>query len=355
MDDLQRKVKFNALRTRVAQNVVGALPDEYLKRVVSRAVFLGVDVFLVYGPQVKNRLLRAGDLLPGVEAALRARIEKLSRDYQGQYDKIRDSMTAHRHKLELTDLMSSWNSIDEAAVCVLGDEVVDMSRQLVTECDLGKHIEHLDRVSEEFLAKHVSSMPGPEGVRFSADALALARPNTVGLLPCHPDQEKLARLLSIVDMLEVVGSLARFSVSFPMVHELMWTLLLIDGLNVIDGLYDDAEGDPALLSRWSATAHGGVSVLSRAGLARDVGIEAKARDVRNHFAAHIDSAMSMDAIAAEVVSAPLPGFWTYVMEHVRKMHEAASCDTTTCFLCMRNARLEGLTATHGGFSKPFKA
>jgi len=349
---LLTKISYLARRADATRRAVTALKGDYHKRVIARAVYLQVDSFVELGRRLKNSLFKSTLIDKKIRDQLDDKFNRLDRDYRGIYESIRDKVSAHRQEETIDSIIDNWNAVDLLSIDVFVDDMISvmsiLSGPLRFQWQSADHAK-IDTVIGEF-----NSTVVPEGTSptISSDSLALTRGNTLGMIACHPDQEKAMSILSVIDFLDMLSGLTHFSQKVDLLHEVVWSLLVVDTFSLIDNLYDDSRHE-SLLSKWQKGQYKGHSILLASSRSRDMGIEGGAREIRNKFAAHLDANLSYRELINMVSTYDLPKFMEYVGSHLDSFHKACAHDIRTRMFNIRNAPMSGVLAVEEKAVKKF--
>jgi hypothetical protein len=348
--DLLLKISYLTRRADATRRSVVALKDNYYKRLVGRAVYLQVDSFIELGRRLKNSLFRSSAIDKKVRNKLDEKFDRLDRDYRGIYELIRDKVSAHRQEETIDSIIDNWNAVDLLSIDVFVDDLIAvmliLSKPLNFQWLPPEHAK-IDLIIEEFNTT-IAKGGGPS---MSSDSLALTRGNTVGIIACHPDQEKAMAILSVIDFLDVLAYLTHFTYEVKHLHHVILSLLVVDSFSLIDNLYDDSRHE-SLLTKWQRGQYGGYQVLLAAANSRNMTIEAEAKEIRNKFAAHVDSHLLSADIDKMISTYDFKSFLIYVAGHVEAFQKGCAHDIRTRMFNIRNVPMAGVLAVeHKGVKR----
>lgn len=355
MRDIPDKTFYLALRTKTYEYLSTSLPTDYHKRILGRGLFLGVEQFLIFAPALKNNLYQTQRIDRQSRNQIATLITTLQRDFDGAYSPIRDKMTAHRQSMDLLAELGTWNDIDLSAISILSDQVVEIAKRLLGPLDEDAKILQIENVNTTY-----SGLSGALTVRFplnssaatiSTDSLAMTRPNTVTLIPVHPNQEKLSRIMSCVDIFSFECACSHISQPFCEPHKSVLALLINDGFNILDNIFVDRPDDPSLLTSWRDGSYSGTSLLEN--FQRNRQMEDSLRAVRNHFCAHLDAQMELREIDNEFLNAAIVPFGNHINSLISTLYKGCHADSRTKMFLMRNSVVDALEVQTSGQVKPF--
>ncbi|MBY0314592.1 MAG: hypothetical protein K2Q26_03670 [Bdellovibrionales bacterium] len=351
--NLLSKISYLARRAEATRRAVSALKSDYHKRVIARAVYLQVDSFIELGRRLKNSLFKSSHIDKKIRDQLDEKFTRLDRDYRGIYESIRDKVSAHRQEETIDSIIDNWNAVDLLSIDVFVDDMIEvmsiLSVPLRFKWQASDHAK-IDSVIQEF---NSATVPEGSSPTMSSDSLALTRGNTLGMLACHPDQEKAMAILSVIDFLDMLSGLTHFSQKIDLLHEVVWSLMVVDAFSLIDNLYDEARHE-SLLSKWQNGQYKGHHILLASANSRNLTMESEVREIRNKFAAHVDSDMTYRDLIKMVSAYDLANFLVYVGSHIDSFHQACAHDIRTRLFNIRNAPMNGVLAVEEKAVKKFE-
>lgn len=351
------KLHYLSLRSHVIMNMSKGLRDDYEKRTISRALFAVVDSFLVYAPEVKNMLFYNSLISLKDKKNIEDLIHKLRKDYENYYCNIRDSLTAHSLKLnEIFDSIKYLNEIDQVTLEVFNESIQEISNEMLSKLGIIVEFIHIDEEIDNFLNDYISTFDdSKEGVTFSPDDLALSRPNTISIVPCHQDQEKASRIVRIIRNFLYLAKMTEISQKYTFIHNLIWSLIILDGFSLIDNIFEDKTDDPSLLTLWEKGNYKGLAIIKDFHNKRDASLEEKIRKVRNHYAAHIDKKMTLTQIGTELLDAPLVDFGKYIFSLINIFKSACKMDGRSITFAIIDEPIYGaISVAETDLIKPFE-
>ncbi|MBY0314409.1 MAG: hypothetical protein K2Q26_02750 [Bdellovibrionales bacterium] len=351
--NLLMKLSYLARRADTTKQAVTSLQNDYHKRVIARAVYLQVDSFIELGRRLKNSLFKSSLIDKKIRDQLDEKFARLDADYRGVYESVRDKVSAHRQEETIDSIIDNWNSVDLLSINVFVDDMIAvmsiLSGPLQFQWQRPDHAA-IDSVIGEF---NSAANLGSGSPTMSSDSLAITRGNTLGMLACHPDQEKAMAILSVIDFLDMLAGLAHYSHKNDLLHEIVWSLIVVDSFSLLDNLYDDSRHE-SLLTKWMNGKYKGHPILLAASSTVDPQHEAGAREIRNKFAAHVDAALPYRDLKKLVSDYNLTDFLIYVGSHIDSFHQACSHDIRTRLFNLRNVPLSGVIAVEEKAVKKFE-
>lgn len=345
MKDTASKVAFLAVYIEAVSTIAKKIANDHVARVYARALFLAIDSFTKLAPALKNTLVTDKVLTRAEGDAVKEKIKKLTADYESYYAQLRDKTGAHQQEVDLDRLIEIWNETDTATLTIFADGVAEVIA-LFGKAGLSTlHARPAELNDEKFLT--ALAQIGSEGspATMGVDRVAITRPQTLGMISCHPTQEKAQRVIAAFDNIEVIRTrLPKFTSRVP--HKIFIDLLVVDLCSILDNLFKDDPGDanraadPSLVTLWKAENMRGVSTLEA--FPRDVQLEDHLRTIRNRASAHVDTQMTLEDILSLVRAFRDRDTYDYLTSLNRTFCAACSQDMRTRILLIHGVALQGL-------------
>lgn len=325
--------------------------SDFSKRALLRYYFVGIDNLLKLVGWIKNETHRNSKLDAVSIKELENGISALRASYDATYDLIRDKLTAHQQELDLADTITWWNEIDSTTIGVFQSDVSAIRLQLAKAyppLEVG-----IDRLTLDFSDEHQST--DTSRVQMNVTRLSMAIPNAVSLLPCKGSQHKGGMITAALrfiraDFYFTIKGQDWKSKQQYLLFELGWLLAIIDITSILDCLYDDIK-EPSLLTFWAQDSMRGLPVLAQ--FNRDHVLEAEMREVRNKFAAHLDSKYSLDASRKLLEHLNLERVHEYCIALANSFLEACRSDIRSKLFLIDGMEISGVISVSGDASKPF--
>lgn len=341
LKDQLGKLCYLTRRAFVAREAARNIREDYRKRVISRAVYLQVDSFIDLARRFKNVLVKQKLLLPAQRVDLEERIKRLDDDYRGSYESIRDKVAAHRQEEAIESIIDNWNEVNLLSVDVFVDDMAAILQSLEAPLSFKCQQPDIEAVKKCIDGLNNAKANTPQSaVVMSNDSLALTRPGTVGMIACHPDQEKAMALGSIIDFVDVLCDVASHMDHSQLLREVVWSLIIVDLFSFLDGLYDDGKHE-SLMTKWRNGNYKGLPLIEATYNGRDMALEATAREIRNKFAAHLDVNDNLDNLKKLVLGFDMKEFAIYAASHIDNFQKACLADIRTRMFNIRNIPLAG--------------
>jgi hypothetical protein len=364
MNDLAAKVTFLAQYVELVATVSRAIPNDHAARVFGRALFLGLDSFLVFAPALKNACRREGTVSENDADSLRDRIEKLRGDYTAFYERLRHKGVAHQQEVGFEQLFELWNEIDQATLTIFADDVKGIVDQMGSAFapSVFAPYPRVPELDDAAFYERFASLPFPRSVpSLGVDRFASTRPQTVAMIPGHPTQEKSQRIVTTFDHIRIVTQQIQPAAAPSMLaRKAILDLAVVDLCSAIDNLFvdrapdRDMPADPSLLTLWRADHFGSVRVL--ASFPRNADFEKKLREVRNKASAHIDSEADLDDLLTLMARLPVNEMTDYLRALHRVFQNACRADIRSLVFAAQGTLLQGAMSVHdSGAMKPFSS
>jgi hypothetical protein len=101
MDEITKKTLYCVQMINLIKWFSNAGADVYKKRIISRSIFVYLDAFFNFAPQIKNSL-ESKDV--NVKT-IHEKIGKIRDEYEKYHSKIRDKLAAHRQDLPIIETL----------------------------------------------------------------------------------------------------------------------------------------------------------------------------------------------------------------------------------------------------------
>jgi hypothetical protein len=287
MNDVEAKVIFLSHYVETVAVASKAIADDHVARVFGRALFLGLDGFLMFAPALKNSMRKAAKLTDMEATEIKVKIEKLRSDYEGYYATLRDKVGAHQQEVTLDRLFEVWNDIDTTTLSIFAEDV-GVIFAMLSKGGLTVSFSRPKGLASGELGKAFAGIvPSPGSpFRVGIDRVALTRPQTVGILSSHPTQEKGQRIVGGFDNLRLlIDQVEGVSQQYDLAEKALADLVVVDLCSIVDNMFLDRPADknsgpdPSLLTQWTKDGFGGAPILQN--FARDHILENQLREVRN--------------------------------------------------------------------------
>lgn len=325
--------------------------SDFNKRAVLRFYFIGIDNFLKLIGWIKNETRRNRKLSAAEVKELERLISVLRTSYEAAYDLIRDKLTAHQQELDLVETITWWNEIDSDTIGIFQSDVLEIRSLLVKAYPplaIG-----IDPLLLDWSDEHPST--NFSRVQMNVTRLSMAIPNAVSLLPGVGSQQKAAMVSAALrfirsDFYFTLKGQNWTSKQQYLLFEIGWLLVIIDITSILDCIYDNAK-ELSLLTLWTQERMEGASVLAR--FSRDHSLEVKMREVRNKFAAHLDSALTLDACRKLLIDLDLQQIYEYCTALANAFLDGCHSDIRTRLFLVDGMEIRGVISVSGNASKPF--
>jgi len=330
----------------VYRDLAKGVTSDHDRRILARGVLVVLDSFLKLAPQLKNRMPNSTQPERERRAVVELLIQQIQRDYDarqgGYFDTVRDGFGGHRLPLSLGEAVALWVDIDESVGAVLVEAMESVCQAM---SGFGKNPPLNSLLAEIGLAiPRMNCQDCRTGVVVSADDLGMTRRQTVALVP-NPTQIRFSRIVSLKDFITSEEKWAASLGGVEQVRERVLSLWLLDAFSFLGNFYDDKDAnDLTILAdlRAGGNKAAAAAEVKRGMDMRDSSLEAAMRKVRNHWAAHLDSNMTLEQIRAEVSTSQWTEFSEYVNKHIGVFESMCSVDMTLNVFLLHNRPLRGI-------------
>lgn len=354
MEELANKLLYCTRMINLIKWFSNAGYDNYRKRVITRSVFVYLDAFFNFAPQIKNSLEKNDVNVKTVHD----KIGKIRDEYEVYHSTIRDKLTAHRQDLPIIETFEIWNEIDLTTLNYFITEVSDIYNLLhaLKREDIPAYsdfeITELNVGPADNVAKTTPNL--------ASDNLALTREITVSFIPCNAFQKRGSQINSIIDTVYYLGTLFPEKKYGKDIERLIKSMVIVDVINLLDNLYPFTPPNPThkiesfleILESDIPDAH---KVLSDFSDKRDLELEARVRQVRNKICAHVDTTESLEELIKMLDELKIEDLNNIFMPAVNAFYSSCRSDFRTRMLLMNNMNLgpDVIGVEDTGFIKDF--
>lgn len=328
---------------------------DYQKRIISRSIFVYLDAFFEFAPQVKNSLEKRDINVK----ATHEKIATIRTEYENYYATIRDKLAAHRQDLTILETFEIWNEIDLTTLDYFISEALDIYNLL--------HALKREEVPAYVDFPIITNIISPVSANvihtpvISSDSLALTRPNTISFLPINSIQKRGSQINSIIDTLLYLFKLYPTEDLEVDLIRVVKSMIILDVINLLDNIYPFMPNDPrhkieSFLEISQLANLSGYNLLYQSHEARNQTLEEKIREVRNKICAHIDTVETLDntlQLLDEVMINELIELFT---ETSNSFYSSCKLDIRTQILNINGEKLssEVISVSNSGFIKDFE-
>ena len=355
MDEIIKKTLYCVQMINLIKWFSNAGADDYKKRIISRSIFVYLDAFFNFAPQIKNSL-ESRDV--NVKT-IHEKIGKIRDEYEQYHSKIRDKLAAHRQDLPIIETFEVWNEIDIITLDYFITEVLDIYNLL--------HALKRDEIPAYFDFPITSKKIKPSAAvvttkpTLTSDNLALTRPSTVSFIPCNAFQKRGSQINSIIDTTYFLGTMYPDENLSKDFERLVKSMIVVDVINLLDNLYPYTPSDPkhkieSFFEILETSKLAGHKVLVSYNAKRNFALEDKIRNVRNKICAHIDSTETLDNILNYLDNLTIDELNLIFIPAVEAFGKSCQADFRTRLLLMNNMNLSDdvIGVEDTGFIKDFE-
>lgn len=290
---------------RTVHALVGLIEHELEKRMVARHGWVKLDSLVKLLPRLKNEIRNA---LPPQQKntviGLEQLIARLSRDVTGgPIAEVRDAMSAHGLKLDLSTIDKAWRFMSKTTFGVLEAELGDI------DAELGRlhGKQHIPACSAQVdpawtqIWKHEDYLGDPSVPR-AMTVYPVLGAGVLGPLPGgHPAQDALIRAVGIANYLRQQRTLLQATPKGSEAERLFLEMMLNDLLALWEMLFTSATrndygpADQSLLSYWlnPSSPWAGAGCLEALRDSPHPKLQVWRNEIRNKISAHLDAELDV--------------------------------------------------------------
>jgi hypothetical protein len=336
MEEVAKKLLYCVRMMNLIKWFSQAGSNDYRKRIISRSIFVYLDAFFNFAPQLKNTLEKKNINVKTIHE----KISKIRDEYDSYHARIRDKLAAHRQDLPILELFEVWNEIDTTTLDYFISESLDIYNLL--HALKREEIEPYSDFPITFLTIKPASVNIPAApVTLTSDNLALTRPNTVSFIPINDFQVRGSQINSIIEIIYYLGTMYPEDTQGKDFERLVKSILIVDVINLIDNIYPHTPTDvrykiESFLEILQKHRLGGQAILEKLSIKRDVSLEGKIRGVRNKICAHVDDSDDLSHLFDLLDTLPIDDLNKVFIPAVDAFYKACNADFRTRLLLMNN-------------------
>lgn len=286
----------------------------------------------------KNYLFRNNQINIEVKRVLEQKINDVKKEWDHNYEIIRNKFCAHHQELDEISLIEWWNEIDYSTITFFYEGMGEIRLLLKEYADFNS----LFSIDYEEIDFSDTCLQDIDDSQFflSHDRLAITKKNTSGIISCHPFQSKCMLILTIIDFIFINCALTlkvqKYTTYYKKIlFDTAWLLMVCDTYSLIENLYDS---NYSLLSL-SPSDWKGKTVIQEGNSKRDNNFEYQLKELRNKFAAHIDTNETLDVLLKMYDDFDLKQLHQYCIFHMNIFREACQADIRTKMFLIRDQKL----------------
>jgi hypothetical protein len=326
--------------------------SDHSKRCVSRRFFILVDSYLEIIGFFKNNLFNENKINLITKQTLESEIKDISKEWINNYEIIRNKISAHQQDVDELKLLEWWNEIDYTTISFFYEGMRKI-RNILTNENTILTITPVDFSQINFSGTCLQKQKDSK-FYLAHDRLALTKKNTVSLIGSTEFQRKCMLVLSIVDFIFIDCDVTIKTQNYDTYYkEIMfgsaWLLIACDTISLIDHLYEDSEYGASLLNvcpqDWK-----GLPILEESNLKRNNEVEISLAELRNKFAAHIDTSEQFQVLITLFSKFNLQEMHRYCMLHMQAFQRACLSDIRSKMFTSLDQTLQGniISISHSG-------
>ncbi len=337
MEELIKKTLYCVRMMNLVKRLSNVATNDYKKRIISRSIFVYLDAFFNFAPQIKNSL----DKKDVNVKSINEKISKIRDEYEDYYSKIRDKLTAHRQDLPILETFEVWNDIDVTTLDYFITEVLDIYNLLhgLKRNEITSYSDFT--IASVELKPSTSNIPTTPSI--ASDNLALTRPNTISLVAINQIQYRGTQINSIIDTIYYLASILPDEAQSKDLERLIKSMLIVDLINLLDNLYpyNPSDGSHKIESFYEISNNEnlkGYQILVQSYTTRNIALEERIRTIRNKICAHIDTTESLETLLDYLDKFTIDEFNLLFVPLRTAFKKSCQADVRTKMLLMNNIK-----------------
>jgi len=316
--------------------------SDHSKRCVLRRFFILLDSYLGMIGYLKNNLFKKGVFDLKIKKSFEDSIKSIKSDWDNKYEIIRNKFSAHHQNIDdLLTLLEWWNEINYSTITYFYDGMNEI-REIIA-----KHAGIITLTPTDFSEIDFSDTDlrenGDSAFYLSYDRLALSKKNTVGMIGENDFEKKCMLILSIVDFIfincAVTTKVQQYETYYKcIIFDSVWLMICCDTFSLIENMYEDGNYGESLLSL-SPSVWAGALTIREGNSHRDKIFEERLKELRNEFAAHIDTKKTFESLSKLFNNFNLKQLHEYCVYHMQIFQSACFSDISTKKFAFRDQKL----------------
>lgn len=287
-----KKIHLSITQIIKIKNLIESINSDFFARVISRKIIVRIDDFIDITRMYNNSTVIDGVL----KRNLKTKLNELNIEYENRLRLQRHKFSAHIQDLEFGLRVDSWANITYGNVVFFHNKIIEIYNLLENQQDfIGINLNSLVLSNQEIkkIQAVVKDKDLESSLMASTDILAMTRFNSSAIIPCHPIQDKVLTLNSIVIILDFEIELYK-CLDNILYQNILRTLIINDIISFIDNLIspdyiDDTGLDELLENR---------DILDNFLDNFNLNTLTEIRNIRNKLGAHIDRIDQFEDIIA---------------------------------------------------------
>ncbi len=314
--------------------------SDHSKRCVLRRFFLLVDSYFEMIGFLKNDLFRENINL-SIKQSLEKEIKAIESEWNNNYESIRNKFSAHHQDIDDLKLLEWWNEIDYSTITFFYEGMRNI-RGILTEHAAFLTLTPVDYAEIDFSDTCLRER-GDTIFYLAHDRLGLSKKNTVGMISINKFQRKCMLILSIVDFIFINCAVTLKTQQYDtcyknILFDSAWLLICCDTFSLIENLYENGEYGDSLISL-SPPDWKGKPIIEGGNSSRENTFEKNIVNLRNKFAAHIDTKEKFLSLYELFNNFDLKKLHEYCMHHMQIFQRACFSDIRTKMFAFREQEL----------------
>ncbi|MCW8895012.1 tetratricopeptide repeat protein [Sulfurimonas sp.] len=286
-----KKINFCTTQIVRIKNLLDVIDSDFFARVISRKIIVRIDDFIDITRRYNNSTITDGVL----KRNLKTKLNELNGEFENLLRLQRHKFSAHIQDLEFGLRVDSWANITYENIIFFHDKIIEIYNLLEHQADFIVINNDLCLSSKEM--KNIKAVVKDKDIEssfmMSTDILAMTRLNSSSMIPCHPIQDKVLTLNSIVIILDFEIALYQAFDDIQYKY-ILQTLIINDIISFIDNIITPENTDYTGLDELLEDKE----ILDNFLNTFNLDTLAEIRTIRNKVGSHIDR----DDIFEDIIS-----------------------------------------------------
>jgi hypothetical protein len=317
--------------------------NDHSKRVFLKYFFSLLDNYLKFIPRCKNKLYRENVIKKKEKQIIEEKIKVLEKDFNGQYDIIRDKFSSHQQDLDFTETIQWWNEIDLISIEIFLQNILEINKLLNISTTIQKSTD-----------LNFPSLLTTESITVSSDRFSVSKKNAISMIPLNNFQKHLQLIIGIVNNLKINLTVTSVFNNRQMVYESM--IFLIGWFNVIDdtiSFLDNCYSQDTKKYLEGLNNNEIILKLEESEKSRDNILEDKLRQIRNKLTSHLDINFGFEKGINLFNSLNLEVLHEYITKQVNSFFNILRLDIRTKSFTLKEIPIKNAIEVSKNSSSPF--
>lgn len=275
-----KKIHLCTIQIIRIKNLLDVIKSDFFARVLSRKIIVRIDDCIDITRRYNNSTVTNGTL----KRTLKTKLNELNTEFENRLRLQRHKFSAHIQDLEFGLRIENWANISYENIIFFHDKIIEIYELLEIEPEyipldnIAFTVQDISKIQAIVDDKDLESTP-----MMSTDILAMTRFNSGAMIPCHPIQDKVLTLNSIVIILDFEIALYKCFEDVQYQY-ILQTMIINDIISFIDNIITPSNINDTGLDELLANKDILDNFLNSFNLDSLLSI----RTIRNKIGAHID-------------------------------------------------------------------